>query len=461
MLDFNQVFIPFQKFNHIKKTRKVSKRKISIHELYAKDPLKADEQLWGRTNKGKGRRGFLKKSALVAMNLALGGNMVFAKYYPTGLIPAGLSNANGNFALQGKHPDLIVLNDKPINAEAPPHLLDDALTPADLFFVRNNGIPPAQESIDPNTWTLTIDGEAASGKKTFTLPELKSNFKNYTYQLTLECGGNGRSEFNPPAKGNQWSLGAVGCAEWTGVRLKDVLNAVGVKPNAVYIGYYGKDSHLSGDPKKRPISRGVPIAKAMQEESLIVWAMNGKPLPLLNGYPLRLVFGGWPASTSGKWLERISIRDKVHDGPKMTGQSYRVPCKPVAPGTKVADEDMCIIESMPVKSLISYPKTGATIKLGRKLEIRGHAWAGELSVQKMEYSIDFGMTWQSCSLTRPANRFAWQHFNAAIDFPEKGYYEVWARATDSEGKMQPMLLPGWNPKGYLNNACHRIAVKVN
>ena len=188
--------------------------------------------------------------------------------------------------------------------------------------------------------------------------------------------------------------------------------------------------------------------------------MNGKDIPLVHGYPLRLVAGGWPASVSGKWVNRISIRNKIHDGTKMTGTAYRVPCEPVEPGEKVKDEDMCIIESMPVKSLITYPKSGAIINKGKSLNIRGHAWAGELEIAKMEYSIDFGSTWTECSFEKPVNRLAWQHFAASIDFPKKGYYEVWARATDTQGVSQPMLLPGWNPKGYLNNACHRIAVKV-
>ena len=200
--------------------------------------------------------------------------------------------------------------------------------------------------------------------------------------------------------------------------------------------------------------------KAMQEETLLAFQMNGKDIPLVHGYPLRLVAGGWPASVSGKWINRISVRNKVHDGTKMTGDAYRVPCEPVAPGEKVKDEDMCIIESMPVKSLITYPKSGAMIDQGKKLNIRGHAWAGELEVAKMEYSIDYGATWQLASVEKPANRLAWQHFSAAVSFPKKGYYEVWARATDTKGISQPMLLPGWNPKGYLNNACHRIAVKV-
>ena len=110
--------------------------------------------------------------------------------------------------------------------------------------------------------------------------------------------------------------------------------------------------------------------------------------------------------------------------------------------------------------MITYPKTGAQIKEGKSLKINGHAWAGELDVAKMEYSIDFGSSWTTCDLQAPANRLAWQHFSASISFPKKGYYEVWARATDSRNNSQPMVLPGWNPKGYLNNACHRIAVKV-
>lgn len=424
---------------------------------YTKNKNKAEKLLLASS---KNRRGFLKKSAVLTLGTMLGAKVVFGEHYPAGLIPAGLADRPDLFALPGKHSGLVILNDRPINAETPPSLLDDKITPGDKLFVRNNGIPPEASTIDINKWTLTIEGESAQQSKTYTLADLKSKFQNYTYQLTLECGGNGRKEFNPPAKGNQWSTGAVGCPEWTGVRLKDVLNDVGIKSNAVYIGYYGKDSHISGDTKKTVISRGVPIEKAMQEESLIAWAMNGQDIPLLNGHPLRLVFGGWPASCSGKWLHKIVVRNKVHDGPKMTGQSYRVPCKPVAPGTKVPNEEMCIIEAMPVKSLITFPKTGAIIKQSQKLPIRGHAWVGDAKIEKVHYSIDFGTTWKTCNLEAPVNKNAWQHFNAEITFPESGYYEVWARATDSKGLMQPMLLPGWNPRGYLNNACHRIAIKV-
>jgi DMSO/TMAO reductase YedYZ molybdopterin-dependent catalytic subunit len=234
-----------------------------------------------------------------------------------------------------------------------------------------------------------------------------------------------------------------------------------MKDDAVYIGYYGADTHVSGDPKKVVISRGVPISKAMENESLIAWAMNGKDIPMLHGYPLRLVTGGWPGSTCGKWLNRLVIRNKVHDGPKMTGMSYRVPAYPVAPGTKVPEEDMAIIESMPVKSIITSPKTGKIVaQMNEQLEVKGHAWAGDLTVKKVEVSIDFGATWQNCDLKSPKNRLAWQNWSGKVKFPQTGYFEIWARATDEKGTMQPMVVPGWNPRGYLNNACHRITVKV-
>lgn len=404
------------------------------------------------------RRSFISKGTLGTFSAILGTEIVFGNTIPLGYKPLALQDPDP-FKLFQKDTDMTVLNTKPWNIEAKAHLLDDKITPNKFMFIRNNGLIP--ENIDANNWSLTIDGESVQKSKTYSLSELKSKFQQYTYQLTLECGGNGRSEFNPPAKGNQWTIGAVSCANWTGVRLRDVLEDVGVKSDAVYIGYHAADIHLSRNPEKEPISRGVPIAKAQQDETLLAFKMNGEDIPLAHGYPLRLVSGGWPASTSGKWVNRISIRNKEHDGAKMTGTSYRVPCEPVAPGEKVADEDMCIIESMPVKSLITYPKSGAMIKEGQSLNIRGHAWAGELNVSKMEYSIDFGSTWNACTIEEPVNRLAWQHFSAKISgFPKKGYYEVWARATDSQGVGQPMLLPGWNPKGYLNNACHRIAIKV-
>ncbi|RCR66245.1 sulfite oxidase [Larkinella punicea] len=401
------------------------------------------------------RRGFLKKSTLATMAGMLGTKIAFADRLPTGYLPLAFQEPNPMLI---KNKDLIVLNDKPWNVEPPAHLLDDAITPADKMFIRNNGLIP--ENVDVANWKLTINGESVKAAKTYSLRDLKTKFKTYTYQLVLECGGNGRAGYAPQTAGNQWSDGAVSCAEWTGVRLKDILADVGLKDDAVYIGYYGKDLHISQDPTKPVISRGVPIKKALEDETLVAWAMNGKDIPLTHGHPLRLVIGGWPASVSGKWLHTIAIRNKVHDGAKMTGKSYKVPINPVQPGVDPPEDQFKIIESMPVKSLITFPKTGAMVDLGQSISLRGHAWAGDRAVKTMQVSFDFGSTWQPCKLQSPKNRLAWQQWTAELKLPQKGYYEIWARAVDDAGVSQPMVMPQWNPEGYCNNACHRIAVKV-
>lgn len=400
------------------------------------------------------RRGFLKAGSLTTLTALLGTNIVFADQLPRHYLPMVIAPD----PMAAKNKNLVVLNDKPWNVETPAHLLDDAVTPADKMFIRNNGLIP--EKIDAANWTLTIKGESVNAPKTYTLNDLKTKFTPYTYQLVLECGGNGRAGFFPKTSGNQWTEGGVSCAEWTGIRLKDLLADVGLKADAVYIGYYGRDLHLSQDPNQPVISRGVPMAKALENETLIAWAMNGQDIPLVHGYPLRLVIGGWPASVSGKWLHTIAIRDKVHDGAKMTGKSYKLPIHPVVPGVDPPESDFKIIESMPVKSVITSPKTGLEVPMGQTLTLRGHAWAGDRTVKTMHVSVDFGATWQPAELKSPKNRLAWQHWTVAVKLPLQGYYEVWARATDNAGVSQPMVMPQWNPEGYCNNACHRIAVKV-
>lgn len=431
--------------------------KTGIRQLYQKDPVAADQFLWGRKSDTTTRRGFLKNSGLVAMSTALGMSIPFSRFMPGGLIPAAFAAEGSAMQIEGKE-GLIVLNDRPVNAETPAHLLDDDVTPNRYMFVRNNGVPP--ESINPETWQLEIGGESVERPTSFSIADLKQRFEEVTLQLQLECGGNGRSEFVPAASGNQWTLGAIGCPTFTGVRLRDVLNYCGIKGDAVHVGYYGADTHVSGDPSRDPISRGVPISKAMERESIIAWQMNGEDIPLQNGYPLRMICAGWPGSVSGKWLNRLVVRNQVHDGEKMAAPSYSVPINPVAPGSRVPNEGMRTIESMPVKSLISFPQSGITHNLRERLIVRGHAWAGDNQVSGVFISIDFGATWLPSAIRGAANRLAWQNWETWAQFSEPGYYEVWARAMDDRGRSQPMIVPGWNPRGYLNNACHRVAVQV-
>ncbi|MDP0926733.1 sulfite oxidase [Paracoccus onubensis] len=405
----------------------------------------------------RSRRGFLRTSGLTAMGAMLGMTIPFERNLPAGLFPVALAQDTGLDLMEAKK-GLVVLGDRPLNAETPAHLLDDDVTPYEKLFIRMNGLVP-QTALDQEAagWTLTIDGEVDTPLE-LTIEDLKSRFENVTRRLVIECGGNGRAFFQPGTSGNQWTVGAVGCPEWTGVRLADVLKEAGVKESAVYTGHYGNDAHLNGEEGKEVISRGVPIDKALQEDAIIAWEMNGEPLPALHGFPLRLIVPGYPASASQKYLNRIWIRDKEHDGAKMTGDSYRIPAYPVAPGTEVPEEDMVILMEMPVKSIITFPETGFEVKAGETAEVRGHAWCGKGDVTAMHVSLDFGQTWQEAELDPAPNRFAWQRWRANVTPPQHGYYEVWARATDQDGISQPPLSPVWNPRGYANNIQHRIAL---
>jgi DMSO/TMAO reductase YedYZ molybdopterin-dependent catalytic subunit len=404
------------------------------------------------------RRNFLRNSGLAALAAALGGPIPFARNLAPGLFPDALAQSVADL-LPGKR-GLRILSDRPVVAETPATLLDDEITPIERHFVRNNGhLPERAEKRALTGWSLTVDGEVEKPLR-LTLAELQSQFSKVTRAVVIECAGNGRAAFNPPASGNQWTLGGVGCATYTGVRLADVLRRAGVKKSAVYLAYESEDAHLSRAPGKQAISRGAPIAKALDEHTLLAWEMNGEPLPALHGWPLRLIVPGWPASASGKWLRRLWVRDREHDGEKMTGHSYRMPKFPVAPGTQVPPEDMAILHEMPVKSVITLPATGAQVPANQPVPLRGHAWSGWGDVKAMHVSYDFGATWVAAKLRPPRNRYCWQRWEVELKLPLKGYYEIWARATDEKGFMQPMLVPGWNPEGYCNNAMHRIALKA-
>ena len=354
---------------------------------------------------------------------------------------------------------LVMLGETPLVAETPESQLDDATTPTDKFYIRNNGLIPARAQ-DPDSWTVTIDGEVHK-PLVLTLDELKAKFEPVTLRMVLECGGNGRAFFDPPVPGVRWTNGGVGCAEWTGVRVADVLKAAAVKPSAFFSGHFGADPHVSGDNTKQAMSRGVPIAKLMEAHNLIVWGMNGKPLENIHGFPMRVVIGGWPASVSTKWLTRIWIRDRVHDGTGMGGMSYRVPIRPMEPGGQVDESNFRDLESMPVRSIVTSPADGTRLPAGtREILLRGAAWAGDEEVEHVCVSINHGATWQDASLEPLRNRYDWHRWTARVTLPSDGYFEICARATDSRGVSQPYVASLWNPEGYGANPIHRIRVWV-
>ncbi len=448
----------------------MSNKERSLAELYSDDPERADAVLFGRRTDAS-RRGFLGGAGLAALGATVGGAIPFSQNMPSGVFPAAFAQEKPTAApaaaskgpvplnFPGKSDKLVVLGEKPLVAEVPESQLDDDTTPTEKFFVRNNGLIP-DIATDPDKWKITIDGEV-NNKLELTLGELKAKFKPVTRRMVLECGGNGRSFFSPQARGNQWTNGGASCAEWTGVRVADVLKAAGVKPSAVFSGHYGADPHLSGDTSRASLSRGVPIKKLMDENNLIVWDMNGKPLENIHGFPVRLFIAGWPASVSNKWLTRIWIRDKVHDGQGMGEFSYRVAIKPMVPGGKPDLANFKDLESMPVRSIITSPADGAKIAAGtREVKLRGASWAGDLEVRQVDVSTDYGATWKRAQLGKPKNKYDWQRWTASVKLPSDGYYEIWTRGTDSRGVAQPHVVGDWNPQGYGGNPLHRVRVLV-
>lgn len=394
------------------------------------------------------RRRFLIRAGQAGALWTLGG------WLAAGAAPRA-ARAQENEVYPGKE-QLLNRGSRPLNLETPVALLDQEITPSDLVFVRNHGTLPV---VDAQSWRLTVDGEVER-PLSITLPQLQKDFPVVTEPALIECGGNGRALFDPKVPGNQWERGAISCARWSGVRLRDLLKAAGLKPGAVYTAHYGADDSLNPG-QVPPFSRGIPIEKAMEEHTLVAFKMNGEDIPVPNGYPVRLVVPGWVGSASQKWLTRIWVRNQVHDGRWMEPKAYRNPVRPVAPGAEVPPEDLAIITGWPIKSLITSPAPGARTRAGAPLEIRGFAWAGERDVRKVELSFDLGRSWTPVAELRPRPaKYAWSRWTHRWTPPQRGYQEIWARAWDDAGETQPLSQP-WNPGGYMGNLVHRVPVQID
>lgn len=416
-------------------------------DLDAFDTVMSRRRFFGLTGRGG--------AVLALAGLGAGADSAVTGLFCRGMIPvAWAQEASSASQVPGK-PGMIVHVSRPIAGEFPPHLLDDDVTPTERHFVRNNSaVPQRAEDRDPKGWKLKIDGEVNRTLE-LSLDDLKK-MPSVSLPLLIECGGDGRSLFEPHVRGTPWGRGGVACSKWTGVRLKDVLERAGLKASAKYTAHYGEDVPIG---LTQPFSRGVPIDKAMEPHTLVAYEMNGQPLDPLNGFPVRLVVPGWIGSCSQKWLTRIWIRDRVHDSEKMSGYSYRVPANPVEPGSRPPESDMVIATSWIIKSLITRPAADASVAVDKKLSVAGHAWAGERKVAKVLISTDYGVEWTKTRLTDPPNPYAWYRWETDVSFPRKGYYEIWARASDDRGSAQPFRQP-WNPKGYLSNVIHRLPVHV-
>ncbi|HKE05272.1 MAG TPA: sulfite oxidase [Blastocatellia bacterium] len=344
---------------------------------------------------------------------------------------------------------LIVRSIRPEDLETPVSLLNTWITPNDLFFVRHHMYAP---NVKVDEWKLTVDGEVQT-PLTLTLDELKGMPK-HTVTVTLECAGNGRAFFDPPVAGIQWERGAVGTARFVGARMADVLKKAGVKDTGRYVAMNGADKPPGTMPD---FIRNVPMKKALDADTILAYEMNGEPLPILNGFPLRAVVPGWEGAYSVKWLTNLQVIEKEYDG-FFVKTAYRFPNRPVAPGEAVAPQDMVPLTGLAVKSFVNSPLDGATVAPG-KVHMGGFAWAGESNISKVDVSMDNGSSWFPAKLGKERERYAWQSFDYEFNITQPGSYLLMSRATDDKGNVQPVA-PWWNPSGYLWNVIDKVRINV-
>jgi sulfite oxidase len=334
--------------------------------------------------------------------------------------------------------------------ETPVEYFNSWLTPVPHFFVRNHMHEPSELNADD--WRLTIGGEVEN-PVTLKLAEL-SKLETHAVVNTLECAGNGRSLQRPQVPGIQWGKGAVSTARFSGPRLRDVLQRAAVKSSGKHVMFRGLDE-VPG--KVPPFVRSIPIEKALDSDTLLATHMNGAALTKHHGFPARALVPGWIGAASCKWLTEIKVLENEFVGNFMS-PAYRFPNQPVKPGDAVKPEDTHPLTALNVKSVISGPADGASVKAG-KVDVHGVAWAGEADVVKVEVSTDGGSTWTAANLSHERARYAWRLWSYEWK-AQGGNYAILSRATDSQGRSQPAV-PAWNPSGYLYNAVDQVKLHVS
>jgi len=282
-------------------------------------------------------------------------------------------------------------------------------------------------------------------------------FEPVTLTTVLQCSGNGRAYYRPRVPGVQWRKGAVGNAKWTGVRLADVLARAGLRGGARHVAFLGADRPVQSE---TPLFvRSIPIDKALHPDTLLAYAMNGEPLPLFHGAPLRVITPGWMADACTKWLTDITVLEHEAKGYYME-TAYRYPVRPVAPGELISPGGMQPVTTMPVKSLIVSPVEGATLPSGTGIIVRGVAWSGDdRRIARVEISSNEGRTWEPARLVGEDIPYGWRPWVFEWRATRAGSYTMMSRATDDRGETQPLASP-WNPSGFLWNAVDRVSGSV-
>jgi sulfite dehydrogenase (cytochrome) subunit A len=370
-------------------------------------------------------------------------------------LPEGVGQVAGFVNLPDKR-RLLRLTDRPPNYETPVDAFTEVVTPNDRFFVRYHlaGVPSAK---DMDGWTLGITGDAIERPIRLKMSDLLDLPSNEVVAV-CQCAGNRRGLVQPHVAGVEWGDGAMGCAVWRGPALRDVLKACGVRTEAVEVWVAGADKPVMD--ATPPFHKSIPLTKAMDADTIVAIAMNNAPLPLLNGYPARLVVPGWVGTY---WMKHLTSIE-VSKAPMMSywmKSAYRVPAGPfpvVHPFTSQVTETTAPITEMVVNSLIADPLQGNDVDRSG-FTIRGVAWDRGSGINRVEVSLDDGATWRDALLDRPVGPYGYRRFTLETGPMRPGAYKLMSRATSTAGEKQVDRLKP-NPGGYHNNLPRPIPVVV-
>src|SRR5580700_4184855 len=356
---------------------------------------------------------------------------------------------------------LVLLTDRPVQLETPRHYFENAFTPNEAFYVRWH-LDEIPNSVDLATWRLSIEGAVDRPLK-FSMSDLTSKFKPVSVAAVNQCSGNSRSKFQPRVPGGQWGHGAMGNAKWTGVPLRELLDAAKIKQEALFVQFQGLDKGKGPEGHgSHEFLKSLDVENPVLDDCIVAYAMNDEPLPMLNGFPVRLVVPGYFATYWMKGLSWIRVLDKPDENFWMkTG--YRVPDTPRGNTTpeeiKAGNVKTVPISRMPVRSFIVTPDGATKLVAQLPVAVRGIAFSGYGSITKLEISVDDGKSFEVAELGEDFGPYSFRTWSYKWTPPKPGRYFLAARATDGKGNIQPD--DGiWNPGGYLWNRIERQEVVV-
>jgi DMSO/TMAO reductase YedYZ molybdopterin-dependent catalytic subunit len=368
--------------------------------------------------------------------------------------------ANGRRELVTNFPQkgaMILQRTRPPLLETPFEVFDQGVfTPNARFYVRWH-LADIPTTIDPATVALKVHGHVGQ-PLSLTMHDLLHDFPPFEIAAVNQCSGNSLGLFSPRVAGGQWDNGAMGNALWRGVRLKDVLDRAGVTAGAIQVRFLGLDSGVV--PQTPNFMKSLTVDHARDGEVMIAYEMNGEPLPLLNGFPLRLVVPGWYATYWVKMLADIEVLDQPDEN-YWTSKAYRIPD---TPGANITPEQKDVktvpINRMVPRSFVTNLKDGDAVRRGELLNVRGIAFGGDTGVAKVLVSADAGHRWQEARLGTNHGKYSFRQWQFPLRFAVGGPQSLKVRTVNTAGVTQPDH-PNWNPGGYMLNVIETISLRVS